>query len=165
MFAWQELEDLKASEMMSFLRDEMRINVWPGTMTVAVQFKDEGKPRQIYRKNVTEPELRMIFGDPLARIGKEKDVQWTLSQEQNRPVAKRSKFRVEKRIPKKLNKFHAQFRDHMRLMAEIEEKNKVTLEIRAGRKAAENLLGIYRKSSPKGESLLLRKKLPDGRPQ
>lgn len=64
-------EDQPNPLMLSFFKDDMRINVYYTTMTVssALKHPKHGKC-QMYRRNVTRTELERLFKNPRVHLGK-----------------------------------------------------------------------------------------------
>lgn len=63
---WQETDEINDGVMMTFVRDDKKIEVWPSRMTVATMLKHpkQGKTK-LYRRNVWELKvLEAIFKNP-----------------------------------------------------------------------------------------------------
>jgi hypothetical protein len=62
---WTKIFGNKNPLMLSFMKNDMRINVYPTTMTVATALKHPFKGKtQLYRKGVSLATLNSIFVDP-----------------------------------------------------------------------------------------------------
>jgi hypothetical protein len=70
-FDWQYLTFQENIGMLSFIKDDMRINIYTTKMTVAtcLNHPKQGKT-QMFRKNVTPDEMKKIFKNPRHHINK-----------------------------------------------------------------------------------------------
>jgi hypothetical protein len=68
---WQYLTFQEDIGMLSFVKDDMRINIYTTKMTVAtcLNHPKQGKT-QMFRKNVTPQEMEKIFKNPRHHINK-----------------------------------------------------------------------------------------------
>lgn len=65
-YGWQETNDTNNGVMMTFIRDDKKIEVWPSKMTVATMLNHpkQGKTK-LYRRNVWDVKvLEAIFNNP-----------------------------------------------------------------------------------------------------
>lgn len=68
---WKWITHQRDIHMVSFVKDDMRINVYATKMTVATCLNHPTQGRtQLYRKNVTPQELNKIFKNPRVHTNK-----------------------------------------------------------------------------------------------
>lgn len=68
---WPEIDHQENICMLSFKKNETRVNVYYSTMTVATALKHPKKGKtQLYRRNVNGAELRKILDNPRVHLNK-----------------------------------------------------------------------------------------------